>query len=219
MDVGQLTQSPTTPVSNGSTQSSLSSDFETFLKMLTVQMENQDPLNPIESADYAVQLATFSSVEQQVQTNDLLKELMAQNTTSALGNLGTWVGQEVRATTAAYFDGSPVTISPEFDASADRFELVVQDATGEEVQRLSLDRTEDTLDWAGVESGEPMASGLYSFTVVGYSGEDVISTKQAQVYATVSEVQINDGMAILNLKGGGSVAAADVTALRDPEFF
>ena len=44
----------------------LSSDFETFLKMLTTQMQNQDPLNPVDSTDYATQLATFSSVEQQV---------------------------------------------------------------------------------------------------------------------------------------------------------
>ena len=50
----------------------ISSDFETFLKMLTVQMENQDPLNPTDSSEYAMQLATFSGVEQQVLTNDLL---------------------------------------------------------------------------------------------------------------------------------------------------
>ena len=49
----------------------ISSDFNTFLRMLTVQMQNQDPLNPIDSADYAVQLATFSGVEQQVRTNQL----------------------------------------------------------------------------------------------------------------------------------------------------
>ena len=46
--------------------SALSSDFETFLRMLTTQLQNQDPLNPVDSADFAVQLATFSSVEQQV---------------------------------------------------------------------------------------------------------------------------------------------------------
>ena len=56
----------------------ISSDFETFLKMLTAQMENQDPLNPMDSADYAVQLATFSSVEQQVLTNDLLQAMTLQ---------------------------------------------------------------------------------------------------------------------------------------------
>ncbi len=43
--------------------------------MLTVQMKNQDPLNPIQSSDFAVQLATFSGVEQQVRTNELLSRL------------------------------------------------------------------------------------------------------------------------------------------------
>lgn len=38
----------------------ITSDFNTFLRMLTVQMQNQDPLKPIESSDFAVQLATFS---------------------------------------------------------------------------------------------------------------------------------------------------------------
>ena len=69
----------------------LSSDFETFLKMLTVQMENQDPLNPVDSADYAVQLATFSSVEQQVRTNDLLSSLAATMASGGIESLGQWV--------------------------------------------------------------------------------------------------------------------------------
>jgi flagellar basal-body rod modification protein FlgD len=68
------TQTPQSP--NQTTRSkALTSDFETFLRMLTVQMKNQDPLNPIESSDFAVQLATFSGVEQQVKTNDLLTKL------------------------------------------------------------------------------------------------------------------------------------------------
>ena len=61
-----------------STRAEVSSDFETFLKMLTVQMQNQDPLNPVDSSDYAIQLATFSGVEQQVKTNDLLASLGQQ---------------------------------------------------------------------------------------------------------------------------------------------
>ena len=58
----------------GAEKPKISSDFETFLRMLTVQMQNQDPLNPIQSSDFAVQLATFSGVEQQVRTNDLLEK-------------------------------------------------------------------------------------------------------------------------------------------------
>lgn len=62
---------PGPPVEDAS--ASLSSDFEVFLQMLTAQMKYQDPLNPVDSTDYATQLATFSGVEQAVLTNDLLK--------------------------------------------------------------------------------------------------------------------------------------------------
>ena len=64
--------------SSASPDSVISSDFETFLKMLTTQLQNQDPLDPVKSEDFAVQLATFSGVEQQVLTNDLLESLGAQ---------------------------------------------------------------------------------------------------------------------------------------------
>ena len=96
-----------------SATSEISSDFETFLRMLTVQMQNQDPLNPVDSSDYAVQLATFSGVEQQVLTNDLLRGLAAQNGTAGLAQMANWVGMEARAVGAAYFNGAPVTIAPE----------------------------------------------------------------------------------------------------------
>ena len=53
-------------------------DFDTFLKMLTSQLKNQNPLNPMEGTEFAVQLATFSGVEQQAQTNKLLAQMVAQ---------------------------------------------------------------------------------------------------------------------------------------------
>ena len=74
--------SATTPHSTASSETKntpqIGGDFTTFLEMLTVQLKNQDPMNPMESSDFAVQLATFSSVEQQVQTNDLLKEILQE---------------------------------------------------------------------------------------------------------------------------------------------
>ena len=75
----------------------ISADFDTFLKMLTTQMQNQDPLNPIDSADYAVQLATFSGVEQQMKTNQLLDDLASQFGVMGMSQLAAWVGQEARA--------------------------------------------------------------------------------------------------------------------------
>ncbi len=100
----------TSAPSSTSSSSSLSTDFETFLVMLTAQMENQDPLNPLDSQDFATQLATFSGVEQQVKTNDLLSALNSQLLTSGMGDMASWVGMEARMATPAYFDGSPVEI-------------------------------------------------------------------------------------------------------------
>src|SRR6056297_97759 len=84
--------------------SMISSDFETFLRMLTAQVENQDPLNPLESTEFATQLATFSGVEQQVRTNELLGGLAA----SGLSQISAWVGMEGRAAAPVFFAGTPV---------------------------------------------------------------------------------------------------------------
>ncbi len=54
-----------------SADKAVTSDYETFLRMLTTQLQNQDPMNPMESDDFAMQLATFSGVEQQVKTNEI----------------------------------------------------------------------------------------------------------------------------------------------------
>jgi len=122
---GQTAVVATTPAAD-----EISSDFETFLRMLTVQMQNQDPLNPVDSSDYAVQLATFSGVEQAVLTNDLLKSLTAQMNSSGLAGMANWVGKEARAAAPAFFDGNPVTITPKPSAIAERVEVVVRNESG-----------------------------------------------------------------------------------------
>lgn len=204
----------------GTSSRVISSDFDTFLKMLTVQMKNQDPLNPVDSSDYAVQLATFSGVEQQVRTNDLLTGLAAQMGTSGMAQMASWVGKEARAVAAAQFSGGPITVAPNPAAIADRVDLVVRDASGTEVQRLDIPVSADPIEWAGVgPGGEPFPPGLYTFSVVSYSGDDVLLTEQAEVYATVQEVRAEGGATILILAGGVAVTATSVTALRDPAFF
>ena len=201
-----------TPSAAGGT---LTSDFNTFLKMLTVQMQNQDPLDPIDSADYAVQLATFSGVEQQVTSNELLSGISGQLVLSGLSDMAGWVGQEVRAPMPAWFDGAPVTISPNPLAIADEVELVVKDAQGVEIDRQLIPVSSEPIEWAGVGAdATPLPAGFYSFEVVSKSGGEVLSTDQAEIYATVNEVRAVDGKMVLVTAGGGTVAADLVTALR-----
>lgn len=207
----------TQPAQPGRPATGLSSDFETFLKMLTAQARYQDPLEPIDSTEYAAQLAQFSMVEQQVQTNDALSLLSGQLSLSNMSGLANWVGMEARAVMPAYFDGTtPVTIAPNPAAVADEVYLVVKNETGTEVQRSAIPVSADPVQWVGTDAaGASLPAGTYSFTVESYADDDLILTEPAQVYARVTEAQARDGQILLMFPGGEAVISTAVTALRE----
>jgi flagellar basal-body rod modification protein FlgD len=210
-----LFPSQTTSVAPSPTPS-LSSDFETFLKMLTVQMENQDPLNPVDSADYAVQLATFSSVEQQVLTNDLLSALGASMAGGGIGALGQWVGMEVRAGDTALYDSKPIElVTPEPDDFDQRI-LVVRDATGEIATRINIPVSGTNITWDGkLADGSITPSETYKFSIEGFKNGALESTTPATPYNRVREAVVQNGETFLILEGGVSVSPSEVSALRD----
>ena len=128
----------------------ISSDFETFLKMLTAQAQYQDPLEPIDSSQYASQLAQFSAVEQQVLSNDLLTALVGQMGTTNMAQLAGWVGMDARSAAPVSFDGSPVTLQASPLPIADQAFMVVRNAAGNEVQRSAIPVSTGLVEWAGV---------------------------------------------------------------------
>lgn len=219
IDLPPVTTSTQTPGSAPPTAtpapSSLSTDFDTFLKMLTAQARYQDPLEPIDSSQYASQLAQFSMVEQQVKTNDALTMMFTQMSSSNMAALANWVGMEIRAAAPAYFDGTPITISPKPAPAADRVDLVVLDGTGKEVQRTAVPVSSEPIEWAGVsDDGDPFANGVYSFKLESFSGDNLILSEPAETYGTVTEAQIQNGQITLILGGGQTVLATAVTGLR-----
>ena len=195
----------------------LSSDFETFLKMLTVQMQNQDPLNPVDSSDYAVQLATFSNVEQSVRTNQLLEGMQSQFGILGMAQLAGWVGQEARAAAPVYFNGAAVTLSPTPAASADRAVLVVTDAQGRVVSREDLPVSSAPYQWLGADAqGDPLPTGIYTLSLESYFKDSVLPTSPIEHYAPIMEARGGAGGTRLVLAGGIEVPATSVTALRVP---
>lgn len=209
--------SGTQSTSQDSSTSGLSSDFTTFLKMLTVQMQNQDPLNPMDSAEYAMQLATFSGVEQQVKTNDLLKSLEAQFSLVGMSQLAGWVGQEARAAADVWYTGEPVTLAPNPVASADRAVLVVKDADGNIVSREELPVSTDLYQWLGGDAaGDPLPEGRYSLTLESWRGGEVLQEDPVEHYGRVIEARGGSDGIRLVFEGGIEIAATEITALRSP---
>src|SRR5579884_4519904 len=92
------TGSSSTTNSSSSALNSLSSDYNTFLTLLTTQLQNQDPLNPMDSSQFTQQLVEFASVQQEVGMNSNLQTLISLQQTS-------------EATAAMQFLGSNVTVN------------------------------------------------------------------------------------------------------------
>lgn len=84
----------TTATTTTSQASATTVDYESFLRLLVTQMKNQDPTAPMDSTDYVAQLATFSQVEQTVQTNSKLDSLLQM---SLLGQATSVIGRTVTA--------------------------------------------------------------------------------------------------------------------------
>lgn len=194
----------------------VSSDFETFIKMLTTQARYQDPLEPLHSSEYAAQLAQFSMVEQQVMSNDLLTALTTQLAGGAMGQMAGWIGMEARTTGPVQFDGKPITVLPQIPPGADDMALVVYNAQGVEVDRGALPVSTAPVLWAGVQqNGQPFAPGQYRFKVEGSAQGEPVTPVEAAAYARIVEVRTSGTEAQVIFSGGAEAPASQITALRE----
>lgn len=204
--------------SSAQATSALSSDFETFLKMLTAQMENQDPLNPVDSTEFASQLAQFSAVEQQVRTNDLLSVMGQQLGVMGMGQLQGWVGMQARAEMPVAFAGEPVELTLNTSAGTDLARLVVRDARGGIVAQQDVPPNGGAFTWTGrTETGAALPDGTYSLSVDSFQGDELLGSSNVQSQARIVEARLDGGTTILVMEGGATIPASGIIGLRNPE--
>lgn len=196
----------------------LASDFDTFLQLLTAQIRNQDPLKPAESTEFVAQLATFSNVEQSVQTNDLLKSMASQMSLQNMGQLASWVGMEARAAMPVNFEGQDVKLLMGTPSVADKAELVVTDTQGVEVQRVTIDPDETEFTWNGTKAGGiQLPDGIYQFHIESSAGDQPLENAPVETYGVVTEATQSNGEILLLFGGGVGVPSAFVQGLRAPQ--
>lgn len=192
-------------------------DFETFLRMLTAQLKNQDPMNPMQSTDFAIQLATFAGVEQQALSNKYLAQMAGQTGAGGIGGIAGWIGKEARTTAPVWFGEQPLTLEVAPHAQADSVQLVTRNEQGREVAREEIGPGSGQVDWFGRgEGGSKLPDGLYSFAVESWRGGEKIEESRAGAYARIVEAQVGAEGGRVVFQGGGSAPAAEITALRDP---
>jgi flagellar basal-body rod modification protein FlgD len=186
--------------------------------MLTAQMKHQDPLNPVDSADFSSQLAAFSSVEQQVRTNDLLTAMGDQLGVLGMGQLQGWVGMTARAEMPVTFTGQPVPLSLTTQPGTDLAQLVVRDAGGGIVHQQSVPAQGGDFEWDGVdEAGHRVPNGTYNLSIDSFQGEDLLGSDPVVTQDRIVEARLSAGQTILVMAGGQQVSASHVIGLRNSD--
>src|SRR5690348_4539272 len=156
----------------------IAGNFTTFLTLLTTQLQNQNPLDPLDTNQFTQQLVEFASVEQQINMNTQLQSLVSLQQTAqnsqALGFVGKTV--TVKGATAPLTNGQAQwTFNPPSPASAT---FTISDATGQTVftQTGTVQPGTQTFNWNGLDSsGRQWADGNYTLTItaVGANGQSV----------------------------------------------
>lgn len=204
----------TDPTAAASTASN-TIDRNDFLNLLVAQLQNQDPLNPMESAEFSSQLAQFSSLEQLIEINDGIKTLGGEESSGQLDALGL-LGHQVRAVSGevSVVGGEHSEISYDLPSAGS---VEVQIASGGvSLGSFSLGDKgagTHTLDLAELDGLPPLSDGNYTVTLRTTVGDGASQTIPTWVLGQVTGVDLNDGKPVL-LLGSRQVSVSDVREVR-----
>jgi flagellar basal-body rod modification protein FlgD len=208
-------------------RTSLVSNFETFLSLLTAQLKNQDPLSPLDSNEFTAQLTQMTGVEQQLLTNDLLTSLLEAQQGGGLTGATSYIGKDATAAwNATRLQDGEANWSYELATSAGSVELQVLDSSGRVVWTgPAPERGEGTHDfvWDGktTAGGQLQDGGVYTLKIVAKNGAATVDS-QVLTRGRVTGVELYDGQPYLTI--GSSIVpinavigvAAPTTASQTP---
>ena len=207
---------PTAPT----TQQQIGEEFFSFIQLLTAQVRNQDPLAPLDSTQFVEQLATFSSLEQQVETNQSLQSIATMISDLNAVFASEWIGQDVAvASDWVPYNGSSVEFSADLPSIADEAVLSVRDTDGNLIWTETLEPGAGSYTWDGrTQSGVPAAADeLYEFTVGVFRNDELVGTVTPRFLTTVTDVSTENGQLRLGTEIGlttdvGSARRIDSTS-------
>jgi flagellar basal-body rod modification protein FlgD len=216
------TASPSSSTAAGASGSvaaqQIAGNFDTFLQLLTTQLQNQDPLDPMDTDQFTQQLVEFASVEQQIDTNTNLQTLISlqqtSEATSALQLVGSTVTLSGSSAQLSNATGTPAAWSVT-SASPATGNVTITSSAGTTAfsGTLALNAGTQSFTWNGQGSnGQTWPDGTYTISIkaTGANGQPV--TVSTQVQGTVSGVDLSQNPPAL-IVGGQDVPISQITSI------
>lgn len=201
-------------------RTTIAQNFDTFLQILTTQLKNQNPLDPLDTNQFTQQLVQFTGVEQQLKTNEFLESLLTTTQNTQRADAVSYIGKQVTVSGATtQLKGSHALWAYNAEANVANANITIKNAMGDVVysQTGSLGIGEGTFAWDGIGSdGVPHPDGLYTIKIEGtnLSGKTVkVSTSSV---GTVTAVDFS-GRETMVTVGASKVPLKDISEVRGAE--
>lgn len=197
--------STTTTTGTSSSLDKLTSDFNNFLQLLTIQLQNQDPTEPMDTDKMTQQLVQFTGVEQQIKMNQSLDSIVGLQRETRTSTALSYIGKEVEYEGEELIlnqKGATSVFSYELPQDVDAVEVRIYDADGQEVRAVVGPATEGEhlIAWDGKDqNGNAVEAGAYSVTVKAVDSENEEVEVVQHMRGLVDGVQIDGEKAILSI--------------------
>ncbi|MDB5503148.1 MAG: flagellar biosynthesis protein FlgD [Tardiphaga sp.] len=201
---GTVTNTSTSTDTSSTASTGIADNFQTFLTLLTTQLQNQNPLDPLDTNQFTQQLVQFAGVEQQLKSNDQLKTLVALQKSAAATEALVYVGNTVAV------DGS----TTKFDTSATWNLSAAKDTTSSTVSitnaagntvysgNFALKSGGSSFVWDGKgNDGTQYPPGTYKLTATGKDQNGQTVAISTEVQGMVDSADLSASPALLSIGG------------------
>lgn len=175
-----ITAIDTTTSTDANARTRLSDNYDTFLVLLTAQLQNQDPLAPMDSTQFTQQLVQFSQVEQQIRTNEQLEGLVGQYQAASAGAALSYLGKDaIIEADETYLANGVANWAYNLPDAASQMTISIKDASGRTVYSTTTaprNAGEHLFSWDGTKTnGEMAPDGVYTISIEALddAGEEI----------------------------------------------
>lgn len=202
---------PITPVAPSSADTAartrLSDNYDTFLVLLTAQLQNQDPLAPMDSTQFTQQLVQFSQVEQQIRTNEQLEGLVSHYQAASAGAALSYLGRDaIIEAPETYLANGVANWAYQLPETAESLTIRVKDSSGRTVYTTTATpRTagEHLFSWDGVkDNGQTATDGVYTLSVEATDADGNAIASGVRVRETIMGVDFSGATPVVITPSG-----------------
>ncbi|GEP08682.1 flagellar hook assembly protein FlgD [Methylobacterium gnaphalii] len=201
--ISNIASTASSSAAAGASTQAIAGNFQQFLTLLTTQLQNQNPLDPMDTNQFTQQLVQFAGVEQQLKTNDRLDSILTNAKASASATASSFIGKTITAdgTKSTLSDGDATwTLTPA--RAATKATITISDANGNVVatQSTTLAAGPQSYSWDGRgSSGFTQADGTYSIKVDASDATGATVAVSTSVTGTVDSVDLSGSEPVLSV--------------------